>query len=80
MKAQLAEASERIKTLSTGLIEKRGGSCKFHTLEELLNIKGKVQREIEVIMLQQERRGILEEQRRQPEKEQVHCSTSGSVV
>lgn len=74
LKAQLAEANERIKQLSAGLIEKRGGSCKFNTLEKLRNIKDKVKWETEV------KRGILEEQDRQLEKARVHCSTSGSVV
>lgn len=88
MKAQLAEANERINKLSADVNEKRGGSYKHHTLEELRNIQEQVQREKAVMALQREKelrdvsmeRALLEEQRRQLEKDQVHCSTSDEVV
>lgn len=88
MKAQLAEANERINKLSADVNEKRGGSYKHHTLEELRNIQEQVQREKAVMALQREKelrdvsfeKALLEEQRRQLEKDQVQCSTSGGVV
>lgn len=81
LKAQLAEANERIKKLSAGLTEKQGGSYQFQTLEEICNIKDKVKREIKLKLLHLKiQRSIMEETFMQMEKEQVHCSTLGSVV
>lgn len=87
MKAQLAEANERINKLSADVNEKRGGSYKHHTLEELRNIQEQVQREKAVMALQREKelrdvsfeRAVLEEQRKQLEKDQVHCPTTGTL-
>lgn len=94
MKAQLAEANERINKLSADVNEKRGGSYKHHTLEELRNIQEQVQREKAVMALQREKelrdvsfeRAVLEEQRKQLEKDQVHivphlvhCPISGTL-
>ncbi|XP_052700922.1 rho guanine nucleotide exchange factor 28-like isoform X10 [Crassostrea angulata] len=79
LKAQLAEANERINKLSADVNEKRGGSYKHHTLEELRNIQEQVQREKAVMALQREKelrdvsfeRAVLEEQRKQLEKDQA---------
>lgn len=79
LKAQLAEANERINKLSADVNEKRGGSYKHHTLEELRNIQEQVQREKAVMALQREKelrdvsieRSLLEDQRRQLEKDQA---------
>lgn len=79
LKAQLAEANERINKLSADVHDKRGVAYKHHTLEELRNIQEQVQREKAVMAIQREReltdlsveRTLLEDQRKQFEKDQV---------
>lgn len=80
LKAQLAEANERINKLSAEVHDKRGGSYRqHHTLEELRNIQEQVQREKAVLARQRENemrqinieRALLDEQRKQLEKDQA---------
>lgn len=79
LKAQLAEANERINKLSAEVHDKRGGYRQHHTLEELRNIQEQVQREKAVLAIQRENemrdisieKALLEDQRKQLEKEQV---------
>ncbi|XP_061172276.1 A-kinase anchor protein 13-like isoform X3 [Saccostrea echinata] len=80
LKAQLADANERINKLSAEVHDKRGGSYRqHHTLEELRNIQEQVQREKAVLARQRENemrqinieRALLDEQRKQLEKDQA---------
>ncbi|XP_078313770.1 rho guanine nucleotide exchange factor 28-like isoform X2 [Crassostrea virginica] len=83
LKAQLAEANERINKLSADVHDKRGVAYKHHTLEELRNIQEQVQREKAVMAIQREReltdlsveRTLLEDQRKQFEKDQADLAS-----
>jgi hypothetical protein len=79
LKAQLAEANERINKLSAEVHDKRGGYRQHHTLEELRNIQEQVQREKGLLAAQRENemrdinieKAFLEEERKRLEKDQV---------
>lgn len=81
MKAQLAEANEKIKKLSEDMNEKLGGSYKHHALEDLHNIPDKVKTAPLEVQTQQIKTS-LERPRLGLERKitQVKCLTSEGVV
>lgn len=81
MKAQLAEANEKINKLSDAMNEKREGSYKHHTLEDLYNNRDKVK----TALLEAQNQQIKASLERAPlglrrKITQVQCLTSEGVV